>query len=58
MLMKALLFRYKLHVVITPGSHSSEEALNKQLADKERVAAALENKHLLNVVNKCLAGIE
>ena len=28
--------------------------MNKQLADKERVAAALENAHLLGVVNQCL----
>ena len=37
---------------ITPGTHSSEDAVNKQLNDKERVAAALENGHLLDVVNK------
>ena len=30
------------------------ESLDKQLADKERVAAALENSHLLTVVNQCL----
>ena len=29
-------------------------AVNKQLADKERVAAALENAHLLMIVNQCL----
>uniref|UniRef100_A0A8C2YM88 Cytosolic iron-sulfur assembly component 2B n=1 Tax=Chinchilla lanigera TaxID=34839 RepID=A0A8C2YM88_CHILA len=29
--------------------------VNKQLADKERVAAALENTHLLEVVNQCLS---
>jgi len=29
--------------------------VNKQLNDKERVAAALENSHLLNVVDQCLA---
>lgn len=29
-------------------------SVNKQLADKERVAAALENTHLLEVVNQCL----
>lgn len=27
--------------------------VNKQLGDKERVAAALENQHLMAVVNKC-----
>ena len=29
--------------------------VNKQLADKEPVAAALENMHLLEVVNQCLS---
>ena len=29
-------------------------SVNKQLADKERIAAALENTHLLKVVNQCL----
>ena len=28
--------------------------VNKQLGDKERVAAALENTHLLKVINRCL----
>ena len=37
------------------GTHVSEAQVNKQLNDKERVAAALENGHLLQVVNKCLA---
>lgn len=46
--------RFKVHVSVTPGSHASEGAVNKQLNDKERVAAALENAHLLGVVNKCL----
>ena len=29
--------------------------MNKQLNDKERVSAALENDNLLDVVNKCIA---
>jgi len=41
-------------VRIRSGTHASEAAVNKQLADKERVAAALENSHLLQVVNQCL----
>uniref|UniRef100_A0A3Q1F8F3 Cytosolic iron-sulfur assembly component 2B n=1 Tax=Acanthochromis polyacanthus TaxID=80966 RepID=A0A3Q1F8F3_9TELE len=45
----------KIDVHITPGTHASEEAVNKQLADKERVAAALENSSLLEVVNQCLS---
>jgi hypothetical protein len=42
-------------VRINPGTHASESAVNKQLADKERVIAALENKNLLGVVNRCIA---
>lgn len=33
-------------------------AVNKQLADKERVAAALENENLLGVVQKCIANTD
>ena len=29
--------------------------VNKQLADKERVAAAIENINLLSVLNQCIA---
>ncbi|XP_046367117.1 cytosolic iron-sulfur assembly component 2B-like [Haliotis rufescens] len=54
-LIRSLPARFKVDVSITPGTHASEEAVNKQLADKERVAAALENSHLLEVVNQCLA---
>lgn len=45
---------YKIMVKIAPGSHSTEDIVNKQLADKERVAAALENNKLLEVINQCL----
>jgi len=54
-LLRALPARFKVDVEIAPGTHDSEHAVNKQLADKERVAAALENSHLLSVVNQCLA---
>uniref|UniRef100_A0A3B3WT50 Cytosolic iron-sulfur assembly component 2B n=1 Tax=Poecilia mexicana TaxID=48701 RepID=A0A3B3WT50_9TELE len=53
-LLRSLPDRFKTDVHITPGTHASEEA-NKQLADKERVAAALENSSLLEVVNQCLS---
>jgi len=54
-LLRILPTRFKVDVVITPGAHVSELAINKQLADKERVAAALENNHLMQVLNQCLA---
>ncbi|XP_064466688.1 cytosolic iron-sulfur assembly component 2B-like [Ornithodoros turicata] len=54
-LLRCLPPSFKVDVQITPGTHASEAAINKQLSDKERVAAALENSHLLAVVNKCLS---
>ncbi|XP_051788019.1 cytosolic iron-sulfur assembly component 2B [Erpetoichthys calabaricus] len=54
-LLRSLPERFKIDVHISPGTHASEQAVNKQLADKERVAAALENTHLLEVVNQCLS---
>lgn len=36
------------------GTHDSENQVNKQLNDKERVAAACENEQLLGVVSKML----
>ena len=43
-----------MDIFVTPGTHSTEAAVNKQLNDKERVAAALENPNLLEMVNKSL----
>ncbi|CAG9799932.1 unnamed protein product [Chironomus riparius] len=54
-LLRSLPPRFKISVQITPGTHSSENAINKQLADKERISASLENSTLLEVVNQCIA---
>ena len=53
-LLRSIPPRFKISVRIAPGSHSTEDVVNKQLADKERVAAALENSQLLEVINQCL----
>ena len=53
-LLRTLPPRFKLDIALAPGSHATEEAVNKQLNDKERVAAALENPSLLAMVSKCL----
>ena len=53
-LLRSLPSRFKVDIQITPGTHSSEASVNKQLNDKERVAAAIENSSLLDVVNKCI----
>ena len=42
----------KVRVRVAKGTHNNEDDINKQLNDKERVAAAIENKHLLNLVNQ------
>jgi metal-sulfur cluster biosynthetic enzyme len=52
---RSLPSRFKVNVSIEPGTHQSEQSVNKQLQDKERVRAALENPHLLKIVNKCIA---
>ncbi|CAH1954144.1 unnamed protein product [Acanthoscelides obtectus] len=54
-LLRCLPARFKVKVEVTPGTHNAEEQVNKQLADKERVAAALENSHLIKVINQCIA---
>ncbi|KAG1472912.1 hypothetical protein G6F56_001264 [Rhizopus delemar] len=54
-LLRSLPDRFKVDIKVRKGTHQSEGAVNKQLNDKERVAAALENNHLLEVVNQCLA---
>eukprot|EP01056_Protomagalhaensia_sp_Gyna25_P002275 Protomagalhaensia_sp_Gyna_25__2274@NODE_2243_length_1197_cov_16_398100_g1859_i0_p1_GENE_NODE_2243_length_1197_cov_16_398100_g1859_i0NODE_2243_length_1197_cov_16_398100_g1859_i0_p1_ORF_typecomplete_len169_score34_21FeS_assembly_P/PF01883_19/6_5e18PanZ/PF12568_8/0_19Topoisom_bac/PF01131_20/0_14_NODE_2243_length_1197_cov_16_398100_g1859_i06371143 len=41
---------WKTRVYIKEGTHSTEDSINKQLADKERVAAALENPRVLAMI--------
>ncbi|PWZ03427.1 hypothetical protein BCV70DRAFT_17223 [Testicularia cyperi] len=54
-LLRSLPDRFKVDIRVRPGTHQSENAVNKQLNDKERVAAALENSHLFGVVQGCLS---
>ncbi|CAG9824304.1 unnamed protein product [Phaedon cochleariae] len=54
-LLRCLPARFKVRVEVTPGTHNAELQVNKQLADKERVAAALENSHLIKVINQCIS---
>ncbi|CAM9341935.1 unnamed protein product [Chrysoparadoxa australica] len=53
-LLRSLPARFKVSVEVKEGTHSSAETISKQLNDKERVAAALENTHLLAVLTKCI----
>ncbi|XP_076906601.1 protein AE7-like [Bidens hawaiensis] len=53
-LMRSLPSRFKVDIRVAPGTHATEDAVNKQLNDKERVAAALENPNLVDMVDECL----
>lgn len=44
----------KLDIYIKKGAHSTEDEINKQINDRERVAAALENQNLRNLVESCI----
>lgn len=53
-LLRSIPKRFKVDIRVAKGTHESEDAVNKQLADKERVAAALENSKLLGLVDNCI----
>jgi metal-sulfur cluster biosynthetic enzyme len=55
---QALSPRFRIDVRIKEGTHGTAEAVTKQLGDKERVAAALENMALLAVIRKMLSTCE
>lgn len=44
---------YKLRVHCVEGTHASADEINKQLADKERVAAAFDNPKIMNLLRQC-----
>ncbi|CAN7129491.1 unnamed protein product [Brassica rapa subsp. narinosa] len=54
-LMRNLPGRYKVDIRVAPGTHVTEAAVNKQLNDKERVSAALENPYIVEIVDECLS---
>ncbi|GAO45763.1 hypothetical protein SAICODRAFT_89919 [Saitoella complicata NRRL Y-17804] len=47
---RSLPSRFRVDVKVREGTHQSEGQVNKQLADKERVAAACENEQLMGVL--------
>lgn len=53
-LQRCLPFKHKLEIYISEGAHSTEEDINKQINDKERVAAAMENPTLREIVEQCV----
>ncbi|XP_077451683.1 cytosolic iron-sulfur assembly component 2A isoform X1 [Stigmatopora argus] len=57
-LQRCLPFKHKLEIYISEGTHTTEEdslrPVNKQINDKERVAAAMENPDLRDIVEQCV----
>lgn len=49
---------YWVKVHIVENTHVNYKALNKQLDDKDRVTAALENESLAEIINSCLSEIK
>ncbi|KAI1002646.1 hypothetical protein K3495_g5555 [Podosphaera aphanis] len=45
---------YRVEVKIKKNTHNQADEVNKQLADKERVAAALENQNLMGILKKMM----
>ena len=50
--------RFKLDINVTEGTHFVEDDVNKQINDKERVAAAMENPDLRALVEECIRPVE
>lgn len=46
--------KHKLDIFIQEGTHETAAEINKQINDKERIAAAMENPNLRELVNRCL----
>ena len=46
--------RFKIDLKVKEGTHSTAQEITKQINDKERVAAALENPNLVKVVEQCI----
>lgn len=44
----------KLDILVKEGTHNTEQDINKQINDKERVAAAMENPNLRETVDHCI----
>lgn len=51
-LSRCLPLNMKISVKVTPGAHVKELDINKQINDKERVAAAVENPNILRILKR------
>ncbi|XP_072038518.1 cytosolic iron-sulfur assembly component 2A-like [Amphiura filiformis] len=46
--------KHKVDIFVTKGTHATEDEINKQINDKERIAAAMENPNLKQLVENCV----
>lgn len=51
---RSLPYKFKLDISLSRGTHSTENEINKQINDKERIAAAMENPNLKKIVEECI----
>lgn len=51
---RSLPHNIKLDIYIKNGAHTTEDEINKQINDKERIAAAMENPNLRELVENCI----
>ncbi|XP_054712785.1 cytosolic iron-sulfur assembly component 2A-like [Uloborus diversus] len=47
--------QWKLDIYLKEGTHETAGAVSKQLNDKERIAAAMENPELQKIVENCIS---
>lgn len=52
---RSLPYKFKLDIFLSKGTHSTEDEINKQINDKERIAAAMENPSLKKIVEECIS---
>ncbi|KAL9987227.1 hypothetical protein ACROYT_G001498 [Oculina patagonica] len=52
---RSLPYKFKLDIFLSKGTHSTENEINKQINDKERIAAAMENPNLKKIVEDCIS---
>ncbi|XP_050295220.1 MIP18 family protein galla-1 [Anthonomus grandis grandis] len=53
-LLRNVPYPIKLDIYIKDGAHATEHEINKQINDKERIAAAMENPNLKEIVETCI----
>ncbi|MCA9750170.1 MAG: DUF59 domain-containing protein [Romboutsia sp.] len=56
--LERLIDKYWIKVIIKENSHVNRDALNKQLSDKDRVMAALENDSLIDLISSCVLHVK